>query len=274
MPELPEVETIRRALAREFAGRRLHDLSASEPRLFQGLTRRALRRALVGQRLERLKRRAKFLIFDFGVYSAVLHLRMTGWLSLEQPARPRMAWHFDERSLYLADPRRFAALYLVPSQKLLALQPLAQLGIEPLHPSYTFDHFRALLHTKQEIKRLLLDQTKIAGLGNIYACEALFASKLHPARAASSLSAGESRRLFDQIEAILERAIAQQGTTVRTYRSLEGAGNFQNFLAVYGREGQPCVRCRAPIVRLSHGGRSSYFCPRCQRANGRSLLHS
>ncbi|MBI1742305.1 bifunctional DNA-formamidopyrimidine glycosylase/DNA-(apurinic or apyrimidinic site) lyase [Candidatus Acetothermia bacterium] len=265
MPELPEVETIRRSLEREVLNLQLRDLEVHEPRLLQNCTEKELKRALIGNKVGKLGRRAKFLIFDFGKHSIVFHLRMTGWFSLDRPQKPRLILKFDRKTLYFEDTRRFGTLHLTETKNLSELQPLAQLGIEPFHPSYTLKNFRASLQSPQEIKRSLLDQTKIAGLGNIYACEALFASKIHPERSASSLSAQEVKRLFTQIEKMLERAISEQGTTVDTYRSLDGVGNFQNFLAVYDRENQPCIHCKATIERLEQGGRSSYCCPKCQK---------
>lgn len=266
MPELPEVETLRRALAEELDGRTLTALKIYEPRLLQNASERELQRALVGRRLRAVKRRAKFLLFDFGKHTVVLHLRMTGWPTLRPVENPRFIWEFTaKKTLYFHDARRLATLHLVPSARADALPPLCDLGIEPFQPSYTFENFWALLRTTQEIKRLLLDQRKIAGIGNIYACEALFASRIHPQRPANGLSLSEARRLFAQIEKILARAIAEQGTSVRTYRMLTGEpGSFQNFLRVYDRAGAPCVRCRTKIMRITQGGRGTYFCPRCQ----------
>jgi formamidopyrimidine-DNA glycosylase len=266
MPELPEVETIRRALERELVGRRLTALSVHEPRLLQKASERELKRALLGHRLKMVGRRAKFLLFDFGRHTAVLHLRMTGWPTLNPIEQPRFVFQFTHhKKLYFQDTRRFATLSLVESASLDELPPLAQLGIEPFGKDYTLKNFFRLLQTDQEIKRLLLDQRKIAGLGNIYACEALFAGKIHPQRSANSLSRVEAQRLFTRIQKILARAIAEQGTSVSTYRLLTGeSGNFQNLLRVYDREGEPCYRCRTPIVRTEQGGRGTYFCPKCQ----------
>lgn len=266
MPELPEVETLRRALERELVGRRLTALSVHEPRLLQNASERELKRTLLGHRLKTVGRRAKFLLLDFGKHTAVLHLRMTGWLTLSPVEKPRFVFEFTQnKKLYFQDRRRFATLSLVESTRLDELPSLAQLGIEPLGKDYTLKNFLKLLQTDQEIKRLLLDQRKIAGLGNIYACEALFASKIHPQRPANNLSRAEAQRLSTQIEKILARAIAAQGTSVSTYRLLRGeSGNFQNFLRVYDRAGEPCIQCETPIVRIEQGGRGTYFCPECQ----------
>ncbi|MFN4218200.1 MAG: bifunctional DNA-formamidopyrimidine glycosylase/DNA-(apurinic or apyrimidinic site) lyase [Candidatus Bipolaricaulia bacterium] len=267
MPELPEVETLRRALTQELEGRVLGALKIYEPRLLQNISEQELIAALVGRRLRAVQRRAKFLLFDFGKNTVILHLRMTGWPTLSPIENPRFIFEFtQERTLYFSDTRRLATLHLVPSARAEKLPPLAGLGIEPFQPTYTFENFVALLQTDREIKKLLLDQRKIAGIGNIYACEALFASGIHPHRRAKDLSRSEARRLFAQLERILARAIAKQGTSVRTYRVLTGEpGNFQNFLRVYDRAGEPCVRCCTPIVRIEQGGRGTYFCPRCQK---------
>lgn len=266
MPELPEVETICRALEGELVGRRLISLSVHEPRLLQNASERELKRMLLGHRLRAVSRRAKFLLFDFGRHMAVLHLRMTGWLALHPLKNPRFVLEFTQnKKLYLQDRRRFATLSLVESANLDELPSLARLGIEPFGKDYTLKNFLKLLQTDQEIKRLLLDQRKVAGLGNIYACETLFASKIHPHRPAQSLSRAEAHRLFTHIQKVLKRAIDEQGTSVSTYRLLTGeSGNFQNLLRVYNREGEPCYRCRTPIVRTEQGGRGTYFCPRCQ----------
>jgi formamidopyrimidine-DNA glycosylase len=266
MPELPEVETLRRALERELVGRKLLSLVVHESRLLHNTSEREMRRALIGQRLKTMGRRAKFLLFDFGKYTAVLHLRMTGWLTLNSIEQPRFVFEFTKnKKLYFQDTRRLATLYLIESAKLHELPPLASLGIEPFQKDYTLTNFLELLQTDQEIKRLLLDQRKVAGLGNIYACEALFASKIHPQCPASSLSQTEARRLFTQIEKILGRAIAEQGTSVSTYRLLTGeSGNFQNLLRVYDRESEPCITCKTLIKRIEQGGRGTYFCSKCQ----------
>jgi len=269
MPELPEVETIRRALEGELVGLRLLGLEVKEKlHLLKNCTPEELEHKLVGRHLKALSRRAKYLIFDFAGYAMVLHLRMSGRLLLRPAGHTRLMLDFEgERRLYLDDARRFGMLYL--TEKLNELKPLSELGIEPFTQSFTLEAFRGILRTKQEIKRLLLDQRKIAGLGNIYANEALFLAAIHPQRPADSLSPSEVERLFRAVPEVLERAIAAGGTSIGSYRTPQGGlGRFQEAFAVYSREGEPCRRCRTPIERLSQGGRSSYFCPRCQPLSG------
>lgn len=156
-------------------------------------------------------------------------------------------------------------LHLAWSARLTKLEPLAELGLEPFSSGYRLEDFQRVLDTKREIKRLLLDQRKIAGLGNIYANEALFEAAIHPLRSSQSLSDAEIEELFEAIPRVLSRAIDAGGTSFRSYQAPSGElGRFQEEFSVYGREGESCPRCGTPIERLVQGGRSSYLCPRCQ----------
>jgi formamidopyrimidine-DNA glycosylase len=267
MPELPEVETIRRALQQELLGLTLRGLHVKERvHLLKNCSPEELERHLSGRHLTAIRRRGKYLIFDFDGHAMVLHLRMSGRLLLGPAQHTRLILDFSgRRRLYLDDARRFAMLYLAESEHLDELKPLKELGIEPFTPSYTLEAFQGLLSSRQEIKRLLLDQRKIAGLGNIYANEALFEAGIHPQRPADSLSSFEAERLFEAIPSVLERAIAAGGTSIDSYRTPQGEpGRFQENFSVYGCTAEPCRRCSTPIARLNQGGRSSYFCPRCQ----------
>jgi formamidopyrimidine-DNA glycosylase len=265
MPELPEVETIRRGLEEGLLGARLSGVEVRDPRLLRDCPLPELAR-LRGRALKRVARRGKFLILDFEGRALVIHLRMTGRLLPQEEGHTRLILNFSEgKRLVLDDPRRFATLACVRADELEGFEPLRRLGLEPFTPGYTFENFRKILETNREIKPLLLDQAKLAGLGNIYANEALFRAGIHPQRRANSLSPEEAQRLFKAIPELLEEAIALQGTTISDYRTATGeSGGFQLFLKVYGRAGEPCPRCGTPIEQLSQGGRSSYFCPKCQ----------
>lgn len=268
MPELPEVETIRRVLEPQLVGRSLFHLEVLERvHLLKNCSEGELQSHLIERTLTALRRRGKFFVFEFETWSMVLHLRMSGRLLWQPAEHTRLILQFEgPKTLYLDDLRRFASLYLVETAQLEEQKPLKDLGVEPLTPTYTWEAFQALLRSRQEIKRLLLDQTKIAGLGNIYACEALFLSNIHPQRPASSLTSQEARKLFEAIPQVLERALKAGGTSFDRYRTPEGEpGRFQEEFSVYGRVGEPCPRCRGPIERVAQGGRSSFFCPRCQR---------
>lgn len=266
MPELPEVETIRRALDQELLGLTLRELHVKERvHLLKNCTSKELQQALVGCPLKALGRRGKFLIFDFGGYSMILHLRMSGRLLFEPARHTRLTLHFAKKRLYLDDARRFAMLYLANTKHLDEFEPLSKLGVEPFSSGYTLEVFLKLLQTKREIKRVLLDQNRLAGLGNIYANEALFEAGIHPQRPASSLSFVEAGKLFEAIPCVLERAIAAGGTSIDSYRTPQGEpGRFQDEFRIYACQGLPCHHCGTPIERIPQGGRSSYFCPRCQ----------
>lgn len=266
MPELPEVETIRRALKQEILGLTLRNLHVKERvHLLKNCSPSQLKRSLIGRELTSLARRGKYLIFDFGACSIVLHLRMSGRLLLQPADHTRLIFDFADKKLFFDDARRFGMLYLSRFDHLDELKPLRELGIEPLSPEYTLPAFRERLQTKQEIKRLLLDQRKIAGLGNIYANEALFEARIHPERSAHTLSRQETQRLFAAVPAVLRRALAAGGTSIESYRTPQGElGRFQNEFSVYGCAGKPCPRCGSLLQRIFQGGRSSYFCPRCQ----------
>ena len=265
MPELPEIETIRRGLEREFLNLRLKEICVLDRRLLRDCSPDELER-LQGSKLGKVARRGKFLVFQFDNRALVIHLRMTGRFLPQEEGYTRLIMRFSEdRKLALDDPRRFATLHCAWVDELEELEPLRRLGIEPFTESYTFANFLKILQTKQEIKRLLLDQRKLAGLGNIYANEALFRARILPERRADSLLREEAQRLFEEIPKLLEEALAAQGTTISDYRTPSGeSGGFQLFLKVYGRGGEPCRRCGTPIERIEQGGRSTYFCPRCQ----------
>jgi len=265
MPELPEVETIRCGLEREFLNLQLREIQVRDRRLLQNCSVSDLER-LRGRRLKRVARRGKFLILYFGNQALVIHPRMTGRLLPYEGEHTRLILQFARnKTLVLDDSRRFATLHWAKADGLEELEPLRRLGIEPFTPSYTFVNFLKILQTKQEIKRLLLDQRKLAGLGNIYANEALFRARIYPLRSANSLSQEEAQRLFEAIPQLLEEALAAQGTTISDYRTATGeSGSFQFLLKVYGRGGEPCRHCGTPIEKITQGGRSSYFCPKCQ----------
>jgi len=268
MPELPEVETIRRDLERAVGGRRLQEVEVFEPRLLQNASKAQLRQTLCGQTLNAMGRRGKFLIFDFGAHSAVVHLRMSGWFSQQPGAHTRMVLSFEGVTIYFDDTRRFGTLHLVESDLLERLPPLNALGLEPFDASA--DDFDALCDTPREIKRVLLDQTKLAGLGNIYVCEALHRAGIHPQQCANSTSKPQRRSLLEAVQHILRCAIEQHGSTlgsaVGDYRTLEGAqGGFQDRFQVYGRAGASCFACHTPVQRVVQAGRGTFFCPTCQR---------
>lgn len=272
MPELPEVETIVRSLAPGICGRTI----ARTELLFKPLLRRAPRggfAVLAGKRVLNVRRRGKMAIIECeGGVSLVFHLKMTGQLLLAESGaardkHTRLVVKFGDGGpeLRFRDVRKFGFLLCVKGAPESACAELSCLGPEPL--DITLEDFgRALRGRKARIKALLLDQTVIAGIGNIYADEILFDSGIHPVSLAALLSIKEVARLWESTRKILALAIEAKGSTLRDYVDAEGrSGGFQFFHKVYDREGEPCVTCGVPVKRIRVAGRSSYFCPRCQR---------
>jgi formamidopyrimidine-DNA glycosylase len=269
MPELPEVETIKRSLEREVVGKEITGLELRRPSLLQDASPKELEAKTTGAKIVRVRRRAKYLIFDLdNHYSLILHLGLEGRLLLDEKEAEEigLVLHFaDGMKLHLDDIKGYSRLFLSPTQGVERLPSLAKLGLEPFTPNYKWESFEKLMRTNQEIKRLLLDQAKIAGVGNIYASEVLYRCRIHPRQLANELTLSEARCLFDEIQKIMEEAIQHRGASVSHYRDIDGSkGEFQNFLKVYGRAGRPCERCRTPIEEIDQGGRGTFFCPKCQ----------
>ncbi len=271
MPELPEVEVIRRGLAPLLEGRRFLGLEVGDKRLRQQSTPEELRRWVVGRGLVKLARRGKYLRFDLeGGATLLIHLGMTGRLLAGPPPTPplphiHLVFQVEGGiNLYFQDVRRFGQVLVFPPG--VKPPPLDQVGAEPFSPEVTAAWLLAQARGKtRPIKNFLLDARVMAGIGNIYACEILFAAGLHPATPAGRLSLKEWDRVLRQTRRILKLAIAKGGTTVSDYLNSKGeSGLFQLELKVYGRAGEPCGRCGAAIIRLVQAGRSSFFCPACQ----------
>jgi len=274
VPELPEVETVRRRLAPGLEGRLFVRVEIGDGRLVRPYEPEAVAAELVGERVSAVERRGKYLIFRFETGRALLiHLRMTGSLrhapggSLEDDPHRRAVVRLDDGSdVAYRDVRRFGTwLLLEPGE--LDGYIAARLGPEPLLPSFTAKVLGSLLaKRKAPLKSVLLDQKAIAGLGNIYVDEALWRSELHPRRPAGELDAKELSRLHRNIRRVLELGLARQGATLRDYATPDGgSGSMQHEFKVYGRSGEPCPRCGTPIERSVLGGRGTWTCPSCQR---------
>jgi formamidopyrimidine-DNA glycosylase len=270
MPELPEVETTVRGIAPHLVGRRVVELVVRQPRLRWPIPQ-ALRRALPGQKIENVERRAKYILAHTSAGSAVLHLGMSGSLRvLRADAAPGPHDHVDwrlssGRILRFTDPRRFGCQLW---QKSGSVHPLlADLGPEPLGGDFDGDYlWRASRGRNAPVKTFLMDQHVVVGVGNIYAAEALFAAGIHPNRAAGSVSRARYARLTDEVRRILDYAIARGGTTLRDFVRPDGEpGYFEQELFVYGRAGEPCKVCRAPVRAVVLGQRSTFYCAKCQR---------
>jgi formamidopyrimidine-DNA glycosylase len=268
LPELPEVETIKNELSPYITGRRFTEVTVCDAKLVKQPSVDEFRRKLIGQCINRMERRGKYLIFRLsGGATLVVHLKMTGSLLLNPELKDRYArviFHLDDGSrLIFNDRRRLGALWLLEDEQTVT----GKLGPEPLDTEFTVDTLAERLRQRQApIKAVLLDQGFIAGIGNMYADEALFAAKIHPLRKASSLSAKEIRNLYKAIVDVLRLAIDSKGASVDTYKRPDGGlGTAHDNFNVAHRAGKPCPVCGISIQRIALRNRGSYFCPNCQK---------
>jgi formamidopyrimidine-DNA glycosylase len=271
MPELPEVETIARRLRKSLIGKRVVKVRLSGLPL-----RRPLAADFAAQLQKRtirhIYRRGKYLVLEVEPHGYwLIHLGMSGRICYNPMERPAKHTHAviclsDHSELHYRDHRRFGLMALYDVARQDQIPELQLLGKDPLSPGFTWKWLWPLLQkSSREIKSLLLDQRRIAGLGNIYVCEALFRARLHPARRSNSLSRPESVRLVRATRKVLRDAVRHRGTSFSDFVDSDGqTGDHQNYLQVYQREGEKCRRCRSWIKRWVQGNRSTFFCPQCQ----------
>jgi len=271
MPELPEVETIRRHLEPFTVGRRLERLEVFDPMWCQPAPPETLDDAVRGRRIESLGRRGKYLIWTFeDEVHLVMHLRMTGNLLImgdQQPPYTRVLLPLDSgETLAYTDPRRFGTGVVLLGDDARDDYFKQRLGVEPLSPDFTTDYLRAVARKrKQPVKAFLLNQERIAGVGNIYADEALFKSRIHPERPVGTLKRDQLEALREAVIESLEAGIDSRGASIDDYRNPDGAeGMFQTKFQVHLREGEPCIRCGTTIKKMRAAGRGTYVCETCQ----------
>ena len=271
MPELPEVETIRRQLAPALEGRRLERIRVLDPRWCEPAPPEAISDALDGRLIERLGRRGKYLVISFeNDVHLVMHLRMTGNLLLtdEEPKHTRVRMELDDgQKLLFVDVRRFGTGDVLLGSDALAEFFASRLGVEPLSPDFTAEALREQTRgRKQPVKAFLLNQERVAGVGNIYADETLWRARIHPLRPVGRLRKPQIEALRDAVVESLHAGIDAKGASIDDYRHIDGAqGSFQDRFLVHLRQGEPCVRCGTRIQKLRAAGRGTYICPRCQR---------
>lgn len=289
MPELPEVETIRRDLEKKISTKKIKDIKVLATKSVHNQTAEFLK-ILVGNNFSHIERRGKLLMFALnkaGKYGYMLvHLKMTGQLVYRNKQKilagghsqtamdadvpnkfTRVIFNFsDGGQLFFNDLRRFGYLKLVSKEEKEKIVE-NNFGIEPLTPDYIFEDFVKLFENrKTNIKALLLNQKLISGIGNIYADEACFDAKVLPTRKVNSLSVSEIKKLFKCVEDVLRVAIENRGTTFNNYVDSDGnTGAHINFLKVYGRDGEKCKKCKSIILKMKHAGRGTHYCPNCQR---------
>jgi formamidopyrimidine-DNA glycosylase len=273
MPELPEVETIKRTLETLVLNKTIQDITIHWPKIIhQPDDVQAFKQLLSGATIRKMGRKGKFLLFYFDEYVLVSHLRMEGKYRVVPTEtgvgkHTHVIFHFTNgEDLRYDDVRKFGTMHVFPRGNELDSKPLMQLGPDPFETTYTTDYLAAKLSkTTRHIKAALLDQTIIAGLGNIYVDEVLFLSKIHPERRANTLTEAEMAAIWENARVVLEQAVKQGGTTIRSYVDGQGEmGMFQQALFVYGQEEKACQHCGEVILKLKVAGRGTHICPNCQ----------
>ena len=288
MPELPEVETVKRGLDRLLPGHTVASVKFDSPKSFPN-SPADVNQFLRGARVLGVRRRAKVLLIDLtSGYTLVTHLKMTGQLVFDSPKEHFGAGHpndslvahlpdkstrvtlgfEDGSSLFFNDQRKFGWMRLLPTDSVSEQQFIAKLGPEPLEPGFTWQVLQQRLkrRARSNVKSALLDQTVLAGVGNIYADEALWGAKIHPSTLVGQVSARQIQRLHQELLAVLRLSIDQGGSSNHTYVDAEGnRGSYMKFANVFRREGQPCPRCGTTIAKLRVAGRGTHICPNCQQ---------
>jgi formamidopyrimidine-DNA glycosylase len=288
MPELPEVETVRRGLKELIVGRKVANVKHDNPKSFPNTTA-DVNNFLIGAKITEVRRRAKVLMIDLSSgYSLVIHLKMTGQLVFrgeavfgaghpndsligELPDRStRVTVAFTDNSrLYFNDQRKFGWVKLLPTLEIPNIDFMQKVGPEPLEVDFTAKQFaeRFKRRAKTSIKAALLDQTVVAGVGNIYADEALWGAKIHPQHLVGSLSSAEFTALYTELRDVMNLAIEKGGSTDKNYVNAEGKrGSYMDFARVFRREGLECPRCGTTIIKFKAAGRGTHICPQCQKA--------
>lgn len=272
MPELPEVETVRRGLEKLILGKKILNIEIRYPKMIK-TDLNQFQKELPGQVIQSMGRRGKYLLFNLRDKVLISHLRMEGkyfYYPDEIPERKHahILVHFEDgTTLVYEDVRKFGTMELLAPELLDSYFISKKLGPEPTDQDFDLGRFKlALKKSKKPIKSHLLDQTLVAGLGNIYVDEVLWRAKVHPSRHSNSLTAQEARKAHDETIKVLGQAVEKGGSTIRSYTNAFGEdGTMQEFHQVYDKAGQACSRCGSTIEKIQLGGRGTYFCPKCQR---------
>ena len=290
MPELPEVETTVRDLKRKVLGRTFLNVWCDAKKLIKRpRTFEEFKKEILGRKIISIKRKGKNILIYLDKKKALLiHQKLTGHLLVGKWQKKGNSWipqikgpledpinrfiHLiffldNDLMLALSDLRKFAKVELWDKKELTQSKEIREIGIDPFSPEFTFQEFKKRIkNTKRKIKQVLMDQSLIAGIGNIYSDEILFEAKIHPEKKTHVLKEEELKRIYQSIKKVLKKAIELGGESISDYRRPDGSkGGFDPLRKVYRREGKPCVRCRTPIKRIKIAQRSSYFCPKCQK---------
>lgn len=273
MPELPEVETVKETLKRVIIGKKIKDVIINYNNIIEYPTSDLFKKQIINETINDIKRRGKWLLFELDNYYLLSHLRMEGkYFYKKQDDEHLKHEHiifkfFDNTELRYLDSRKFGKMHLVDKNQLFKQKKLNELGYEPWDELLTVNYLKEKYKNKKlPIKTVILDQSIIAGIGNIYADEILFLSKINPLKKAFELSENELENIIKYTKEVLNKAILNGGTTIRSYESSEGVhGKFQQSLLVHDRENMQCPNCQTKIIKIKVGGRGTYYCVNCQK---------
>ena len=269
MPELPEVETVKNTLKKQILGKKIEKIEV----LYDGIIDTNIddfKKNIVGESFIDIKRRGKFLIFELNNFYLVSHLRMEGKYFIkkvddEVVKHEHVIFYFNDSTLRYHDTRKFGKMYLVNKDKLYIDTPLSHIGIEPWDENLNSAYLKEKYNNNTAIKTLLLNQDILTGIGNIYADEILFMSKINPMKKGKDITIDECSKIIINTRKVLTSAIAMGGTTIRSYTSSLGVtGHFQGSLLVHNKEGEECSVCHELIIKTKVNGRGTYYCPKCQ----------
>jgi len=290
MPELPEVQTIVNELNLKIKGNVINNVWTSKENLIRNISFDKFKKEIKGKKILNIQRRAKYIIFELSDnYILLVHLKMTGHFLLgkwnieggkanpiiEGPIKTdsynqhvHIIFYLDqEKELGFSDVRQFGKIELYTKEEFKNVKEINKLGVEPLTKEFTFDCFKSIIkNTKTNIKKLLMDQEKIAGIGNVYASEILFLAKINPLRNTKTLNELELKNIYDAIKIILNKALKFQGNSISDYRKVDGKkGDYQNHALVYGKRGENCPNCEGKIKYVKINQRGTFYCPLCQK---------
>ncbi len=273
MPELPEVETVRKTLSNLILNKEIRDIDIFYGKIIRNISEEDFKRKLIGKRIDEIDRYGKYLIFNLDDISLISHLRMEGKYFIKNADEPKekhehiIIYFTDGETLRYHDTRKFGTMDIVDRNQVYVNSPVTKLGPEPFNKRMNLSYLEEKLSKKTiAIKSALLDQTIMTGLGNIYVDEVLFLTKLHPERKANSLSKKEIENVIKNSVKVLNKAIRLGGTTIRSYTSSLGVtGRFQNELNVHTKQGEECPVCQTTIEKIKVNGRGTYYCPVCQK---------
>ena len=280
MPELPEVETVKEALNQTVKGQTIKEIELRYEPMIKNMSADEFKEKLINQTIQEVSRRGKYLVFHFDDYQLLSHLRMEGkyfYVDSDFELNPHVHAIFtleNGKRLLYQDTRKFGTYHLYDKAiDLETTAPFQVLGLEPFATEFTPSYVKEKIQNKKKpIKSLLLDQTIVCGLGNIYVDEVLYRARLHPLTSSSELTDKDIENVVKYTVEVLARAIELGGTTIRTFRSSHGvSGTFQNELLVHQRKGENCYECHTPIEKIKVGGRGTYFCPTCQKLTAKEM---